>query len=241
MEFGAHLPLIAFYAERFSLQRIIDYAETARRLGYEFLCANDHLVFPRPWLDGPTALAAVLSHTGRMRLATTLSIPTVRGPVQLAKTLAAIDLMSGGRLVVGVGPGSSPRDYDLVGVPFEERWKRFDEAVGALRALFEGRTPFKGKFYNTEGVKLEPYPAQRPWPPLWLGSWGSEKPVFDALHASVTAGSRQDTTLRRKSLQRLGVCSADNLTIWARTPMRSRTLSQRCSTTLLRIGARQSA
>jgi alkanesulfonate monooxygenase SsuD/methylene tetrahydromethanopterin reductase-like flavin-dependent oxidoreductase (luciferase family) len=110
-----------------------------------------------------------------MALATTVALPVVRGPVALAKSLAAIDLLSGGRLVVGVGPGSSARDYAAVGIPFEERWKRLDEAVQALRALWLGEgTPFKGEFYSTEGVTLEPRPAQRSGPPIWIGSWGSE-------------------------------------------------------------------
>jgi probable F420-dependent oxidoreductase len=144
-------------------------------MGFQALSANDHLVFGRPWLDGPTALAAVLGRTGRMALATTVALPVVRGPVALAKSLAAIDLLSGGRLVVGVGPGSSARDYAAVGIPFEERWKRLDEAVQALRALWLGEgTPFKGEFYSTEGVTLEPRPAQRSGPPIWIGSWGSK-------------------------------------------------------------------
>ena len=79
-----------------------------------------------------------------MTLATTVALPVVRGPVALAKGLAAIDLLSGGRLVVGVGPGSSARDYAVVGVPFEERWKRLDEAVQALRALWLGEGPLQG-------------------------------------------------------------------------------------------------
>ena len=174
MEFGAHLPLIGFTKQPFTLSRIIAYAETARRLGFQFLCANDHLVFTRPWLDGPTSLAAVIGQTSGMRLVTTLSIPVVRGPVQLAKTLAAIDLLSDGRLVVGAGPGSSPKDYAAVGIPFEERWKRLDEAVKTLRVLMKKNgAPFGGNFYNTEGVSLEPYPAQHTGPPIWIGSWGS--------------------------------------------------------------------
>jgi alkanesulfonate monooxygenase SsuD/methylene tetrahydromethanopterin reductase-like flavin-dependent oxidoreductase (luciferase family) len=95
--------------------------------------------------------------------------------VALAKSLAAIDLLSGGRLVVGVGPGSSSGDYAAVGISFEERWKRLDEAVQALRTLWLGEgPPFRGEFYSTEGITLEPYPAQRPGPPIWIGSWGSE-------------------------------------------------------------------
>jgi len=158
-----------------TLDRLLEYAKTAEGEGFQALSANDHLIFGRPWLDGPTALAAVLSRTGRMALATTVALPVVRGPVALAKSLAAIDLLSGGRLVVGVGPGSSAGDYAAAGVPFEERWKRLDEAVLALRVLWSGEgPPFRGSFYSTEGVTLEPYPAQRPGPPIWIGSWGSE-------------------------------------------------------------------
>ncbi|HEX2182425.1 MAG TPA: LLM class flavin-dependent oxidoreductase [Rubrobacteraceae bacterium] len=175
MDYGVHLPIIALDGQPWSLERLLKYTETVEGLGYEALSANDHLLFPRPWLDGPTALAAVLASTERMTLATTVALPVVRGPVALAKSLAAIDLLSGGRLVVGVGPGSSARDYAAVGVPFEERWKRLDEAVQALRALWHGEgPPFEGDFYSTEGISLEPWPAQRPGPPIWIGSWGSE-------------------------------------------------------------------
>lgn len=174
MEYGAHLPLIGFDSKSWSLKSVLEYAETVERLGFKVLCANDHLVFPRPWLDGPIALAAILSRAGRMTLATTVALPVVRGPVALAKSLAALDLLSGGRLMVGVGPGSSARDYASVGMPFEERWKRLDEAVQVLRALWrKDGPPFKGRFYSTEGLTLEPYPAQEPGPPLWIGSWGS--------------------------------------------------------------------
>jgi probable F420-dependent oxidoreductase len=175
VDYGAHLPLIDLDRQPWTLHRLLEYAQTAESMGFKALSANDHLVFGRPWLDGPTALAAVLGRTGRMALATTVALPVVRGPVALAKNLAAIDLLSGGRLVVGVGPGSSARDYAAVGIPFEERWKRLDEAVQALRALWLGEgTPYRGEFYSTEGVTLEPRPAQRSGPPIWIGSWGSE-------------------------------------------------------------------
>jgi alkanesulfonate monooxygenase SsuD/methylene tetrahydromethanopterin reductase-like flavin-dependent oxidoreductase (luciferase family) len=175
MEFGAHLPLIDFDGRGCTLANLLEYTETAEALGYTFLCANDHLVFARPWLDGPTALAAVLSKSGHMRLATTVAIPVVRGPVQTAKTLAAIDILSGGRLVVGLGPGSSPRDYAAVGLPFEERWKRLDEVIRTLRTYWSREAPdFEGQFYSTRGISLEPHPEQRSGPPIWIGSWGSK-------------------------------------------------------------------
>ncbi|MGH3146897.1 MAG: LLM class flavin-dependent oxidoreductase [Rubrobacter sp.] len=175
MDYGAHLPQVDLDGRPWSLRRLLDFAQTAEELGFRALSANDHLLFPRPWLDGPTALAAVLARTGQMDLATTVALPVVRGPVALAKSLAAIDLLSDGRLVVGVGPGSSARDYAVVGISFEERWKRLDEAVRALRSLWYGEgPPFEGEFYSTEGITLEPRPAQRPGPPIWIGSWGSE-------------------------------------------------------------------
>src|SRR5438552_542151 len=174
MEFGVHLPLISFAGEQRSLDDLLAFTEAARDLGYTHLCANDHLVFSRPWLDGPTALAAVLAHSGRMTLATTVAVPVLRGPAATAKILAAIDLLSGGRLVVGLGPGSSARDYELVRVPFEERWKRLDEAVQALRAYWRADDgAFEGSFYSTAGFTLTPTPTQRPGPPIWIGSWGS--------------------------------------------------------------------
>jgi alkanesulfonate monooxygenase SsuD/methylene tetrahydromethanopterin reductase-like flavin-dependent oxidoreductase (luciferase family) len=174
MEYGAHLPLIAFDGETATLAGLRRYTEAAAALGYRYLCANDHLLFSRPWLDGPTALAAVLDRAEGMTLATTVCLPVVRGPVQAAKVLGALDVLSGGRLVVGVGPGSSARDYDAVGLPFEERWPRFEEATQALRALLHvDAPPFAGTHYTTSEITLEPRPVRRPGPPLWVGSWGS--------------------------------------------------------------------
>ena len=175
MEFGAHLPLMDFGGHPYSLDHLVAYTKTARELGFGTLCVNDHLVFSVAWLDGLVALAAVLEHSGDMTLATTVSLPVVRGPVQLAKTLSAIDRLSGGRLVAGVGPGSSPEDYAAVGIDFSQRWPRFDEAIGAMKALFKpDGAPFVGRFYTTEGVGLEPRPAREAGPPIWVGSWGSE-------------------------------------------------------------------
>lgn len=172
MEFGAHLPLLSFADERRSLSELVRFTESARDLGYSHLCANDHLVFSRPWLDGPTALAAVLGSSGDMNLMTSVTLPVVRGPAALAKTLGAISLLSGNRLIAGLGPGSSARDYELVGVDFEERWPRFEEAVRAMRAHWTGADPHSETFYPTSGFDLEPKP-EAPGPPIWLGSWGS--------------------------------------------------------------------
>jgi alkanesulfonate monooxygenase SsuD/methylene tetrahydromethanopterin reductase-like flavin-dependent oxidoreductase (luciferase family) len=101
MDFGAHLPLMDFGGHPYTLDHLIAYTRGAAELGFSALSANDHLVFSVPWLDGPIALAAVMEHSGKMTLATTVSLAVVRGPVPVAKSLGAIDRLSGGRLIVG--------------------------------------------------------------------------------------------------------------------------------------------
>jgi alkanesulfonate monooxygenase SsuD/methylene tetrahydromethanopterin reductase-like flavin-dependent oxidoreductase (luciferase family) len=175
MELGVHLPLMQFAGEEQSLGRLTRTVDAARECGLAAVSANDHFVFATPWLDGPTALAAVVERSGDMELATTVSLAALRGPVPLAKTLAALDVLSEGRLVAGVGPGSSNRDYDALGLPFEERWKRFDEAVAILRALLRGEpAPERLTYYAVPDTELAPAPRRPGGVPLWIGSWGSE-------------------------------------------------------------------
>jgi alkanesulfonate monooxygenase SsuD/methylene tetrahydromethanopterin reductase-like flavin-dependent oxidoreductase (luciferase family) len=173
VEYGAHLPL-ADLGEGFSLATLRDYARAASELGYSWLCANDHLVFPRPWLDGLAALSAVIDQSGDMTLATTVSLPVIRGPAALAKALTAIDILSGGRLIAGVGPGSSKADYELVGIPFDDRWRRFDETLVAMRALLGRPTEDSAtETGRTDGPRLEPHSSHEGGTPVWVASWGS--------------------------------------------------------------------
>jgi alkanesulfonate monooxygenase SsuD/methylene tetrahydromethanopterin reductase-like flavin-dependent oxidoreductase (luciferase family) len=196
MRFGAHLPVMDFGDNPFTLGSLVRYAETATQLGFDALSVNDHLVFSVPWLDGPTALAAVLAHSGDAQLVTTVVNPVVRGPVPLAKALAAIDRLSGGRLVVALGPGSAADDYDAVDLPFEERWPRFDEVVPTLRALLRrDAPPFTGRFYSSAGLDLRPSPTNPDGPPLWVGSWGSPAGLRRAArHADGWLASAYNTT-----------------------------------------------
>jgi alkanesulfonate monooxygenase SsuD/methylene tetrahydromethanopterin reductase-like flavin-dependent oxidoreductase (luciferase family) len=171
---GIHLPLIDFAGEGFSVARLNDAVDAARDGGMAAISANDHFLFSAPWLDGPTALAAVVARSGDMQLATTISLPTLRGPVPLAKALATLDILCAGRLVAGLGPGSSQRDYAAVGVPFEQRWQRLDESIALLRALLSGTpVPDGDTFYAVPDGPLTPLPHQRGGPPLFIGSWGS--------------------------------------------------------------------
>jgi alkanesulfonate monooxygenase SsuD/methylene tetrahydromethanopterin reductase-like flavin-dependent oxidoreductase (luciferase family) len=196
VEFGAHLPLMDFGGNPYTLSHLATYTRTAAGLGFTALSVNDHMVFAVPWLDGPTALAAVLEHSGDMALGTTVSLPVVRGPVPLAKSLAAIDRLSGGRLFVAVGPGSSEDDYASVGIDFEERWARLDESIGVLRSFWSrDAPPFTGRFYSSEGIALRPLPAQPHGPPIWVGSWGSDAGLRRvARHADGWLASAYNTT-----------------------------------------------
>jgi alkanesulfonate monooxygenase SsuD/methylene tetrahydromethanopterin reductase-like flavin-dependent oxidoreductase (luciferase family) len=162
MDLAAHLPLMEFGEEGQSLGRLQRAVDAARECGFAAVSANDHLLFQTPWLDGLSALAAVTDRLGKMGVATTIALPVLRGPVATAKALAALDVLSDGRMTAGLGPGSSKADYDAVGIPFEERWKRFDDAVTTLRRLLGAGSP------------LAPGPRQEGGIPLWIGSWGSQ-------------------------------------------------------------------
>jgi alkanesulfonate monooxygenase SsuD/methylene tetrahydromethanopterin reductase-like flavin-dependent oxidoreductase (luciferase family) len=174
LDFAVHLPVIDFGFRKFSLAWLCAYARAARDLGFKAVLANDHLIYSRPWLDAPTALAAILADSGNMAVGSVI-LPIVRGPVPMAKALAAIDVLSNGRLFVGLAPGSSARDYEIVSIDYAERWKRFDEAIQVVRSLWRGDSlGFSGRFYSTAGIELDPKPIRKPSPPIWIGSWGSD-------------------------------------------------------------------
>ena len=174
LEFGVHLPLIDFAEEPWTVLRLSTYVREAAALGFRYICANDHLVFGRPWLDGPTTLAAVLPACADMTIATTVALPVVRGPVPTAKLLAALHTLSGGRLIAGVGPGSSARDYTAAGISFDERWQRFDETCRVLRVLLgKDSAAFRGMFYSSDITTAQPPTTTTRTPPLWISSWGS--------------------------------------------------------------------
>ena len=169
-----HLPQLDLTGEGLSYGRLSVAVDVARECGFVAVSANDHFFFGAPWLDGPSALAAAVERSGRMELATTVSLPTLRGPVQLAKTLLTLDVLSEGRLIAGVGPGSSTRDHEAVGVPLAERWQRFDEAVGLLRALLRGEPPpVGGRYYPVPDAAMAPIRPATAAVPVWVGSWGS--------------------------------------------------------------------
>jgi alkanesulfonate monooxygenase SsuD/methylene tetrahydromethanopterin reductase-like flavin-dependent oxidoreductase (luciferase family) len=165
MEGGVHLPQIDIGGEGLSSRRLLRVVQQARACGFAGVSANDHFRFGRPWLDGLVALSLVAPYTGPMDLVTSVALPSLRGPLPLASALVALAHLSEGRVVAGVGAGSSRADYDLAGVRFEDRWDRFDRSVEALRSLLHGEWSLAGAGFDG---------AAGPEIPVWVASWGSE-------------------------------------------------------------------
>jgi probable F420-dependent oxidoreductase len=122
-------------------------------------------------LEPVELLAWAAAVTQRMRLGSAVLLTALRSPVHLAKGLATIDQLSGGRLLVGVGLGGDPRIYPAYGLSAEGRAERFAEGVRLMKRLWtEPRVTFDGRFFKLDNVSMEPKPAQLPHPPLWFGA-----------------------------------------------------------------------
>ena len=169
---------MGFDGDQPTKEQIISLAHYAEALGYDSLSVNDHIVFHTSWLDALSTLSAVAASTTRILIGTSILNIVVRNPVVCAKALAAIDILSSGRLFAGVGPGSYRGDYDACGIDFSERWPRFSEALEILVMLLSsdnsGPFDYKGKYYTLKDVLLTPKPVQKPHPPIYVGSWGSD-------------------------------------------------------------------
>jgi probable F420-dependent oxidoreductase len=152
-------------------------AALAERLGYDSLWAGEHVVVPsprvdpspmepdEPILDPLVALAHVAAHTERIRLGTGVIILPQRNPVVLAKQVASLDLLCGGRLIFGLGVAYLEPEMRAIGVPMEGRGARADEYLAAMRALWEEESPaYEGRHVRFEGVDAHPRPVQRPLP-----------------------------------------------------------------------------
>ena len=163
MQVGVHLPQLALVEDSVSASRLRTTVEAARTLGYAAVSANDHLDFAAPWLDGLVALAAVAPAAGDLELMTSVALPSVRGAAPLAAAVAALSRIADGRVVAGVGPGSSAADQRLVGHDLDDRWPRFDAAVTELKELLD---PDNAAPPASVAVAAGPIP-------VWVASWGS--------------------------------------------------------------------
>src|SRR5438034_1087705 len=123
-----------------------------------------------PYLEPVAMLSALAVATTRARIGCSVFILGHRHPVAMAKMLATIDVLSGGRLICGVGVGWWRQELEILGVDFARRGRAADEALAVFETLWTEREPrFEGEFYRVGDVGFEPKPVQKPHPPIWFG------------------------------------------------------------------------
>jgi len=145
-------------------------AARIEELGYDSVWTSEHIFFYFPTSDALTTLAAAAALTSRIRLGTAVLLLPLRPAALAAKEITSVDVISGGRLTLGIGVGGEyPKEFQAVGVPVKERGPRTDEAIQLLRKLWtEDNVSFDGRFTVLDGVTLQPKPAQPGGPPLWI-------------------------------------------------------------------------
>jgi probable F420-dependent oxidoreductase len=157
-------------------------ARTAETAGFDSLWAGEHVVLPDPRvppspmepqdpiLDPVIALTYMAAHTSTIRLGTGIIILPQRNPLVLAKELASLDVLSGGRLIFGVGVGYLEPEFRALGIPFADRGPRTLDYLRAMQAIWsDGSREYSGRFVSYSGVQAQPQPAQRPHPPIVIG------------------------------------------------------------------------
>lgn len=182
MDYGIVLPHFTAFAAHDPAERIVTAAETAEALGFRTVWVADHIVFPTrieggyafnpedPFLDPLTVLAALSLKTTTVKLGTAVLILPYRHPLATAKTLATIDVLSGGRMVVGVGAGWLEKEFTALGVSIKERGGRTDETIDIFKAAWtQDILNWSGKYFQIDDIKCLPKPGQKPRPPILIG------------------------------------------------------------------------
>jgi len=158
-----------------------DLWQRLEQTGWDMACVTDHFMPNTKDREGPTmeawsTLSALAALVPRMKVGTIVLGNTYRHPAVLAKMAAQVDIISGGRLLLGMGAGWQQNEHEAYGIPFytvPERLKRLDEACAVMRALWtEKRANFKGQFYQLSDAPLDPKPVQSPYPELMIGGGG---------------------------------------------------------------------
>jgi probable F420-dependent oxidoreductase len=160
-----------------SIEDLAQIAEAADRLGYHHLTCSEHIALPaaetnrrgtRYW-DPLATFGYLAARTQRIRLATNVLVLAYHHPLEIAKRYGTLDLVSGGRLILGVGVGSLKEEFELIGAPFEDRGQRGDDALRALRAALSVAEPtYHGEFYSFGGLVVDPCAVQD-HVPIWIG------------------------------------------------------------------------
>ena len=155
---------------------LIAYAERAEELGFESLWAWDHLILgvepSFPILDAVGTLTAIAARTTRIKLGTGILVLPLRNPTVAAKALGTLDVVSKGRLILGVASGWYAREFDAVGVPFKQRGRLFERNLDILTRLWtEDRVTLRVDEFNLREAVMRPRPVQKPRPPILIGGY----------------------------------------------------------------------
>jgi probable F420-dependent oxidoreductase len=182
MDYGIVLPHFGSFAREDVVSRVVAAAEAAEALGYSTVWVVDHIVFPAkieggyafnpldPILEPMTVLAALALKTTRVKLGTAVLILPYRHPIYTAKVLSTVDVLSGGRLVVGVGAGWLEQEFAALGQSITERGSRTNETIDIMKSLWTEDVPgYTGKHFQFGNIKFVPQPAQKPRPPILVG------------------------------------------------------------------------
>jgi probable F420-dependent oxidoreductase len=139
-------------------------------LGYDSVWTSEHIFFYFPTFDALTSLAAMAARTKRVRLGTAVMLLPLRPAALAAKEVASVDIISGGRVILGVGVGGEyPKEFEAVGVPVQQRGRRADEAIQVMKLLYsQDNVTFHGRYTTLNGVTLQPKPKQPGGPPIWV-------------------------------------------------------------------------
>ncbi len=157
-----------------SNERRYQLLEDAERLGFHAFWLNEeHFQETNRLCTSPLIVgAAFAARTSRIRIGTAVILLPIHNPLQLAEDIATLDVMSEGRVDVGISRGGQPRYYEGFGVNREERFDRFAEGVEFLRqAWTQDRVHHEGRFYNLAEVPVRPHPIQKPHPPIYVGTY----------------------------------------------------------------------
>jgi alkanesulfonate monooxygenase len=155
---------------------LIAYAERAEALGFESLWAWDHVVLgvepSFPILDAIGILTAIAARTTRVKLGTGILVLPLRNPTVAAKAIGTLDVISRGRLILGVAAGWYAREFDAVGVPFKQRGRLFERNLNILTRLWtEERVTLRVDEFNLREAVMRPRPVQQPRPPILVGGY----------------------------------------------------------------------
>ena len=173
MRIGLHLPQ---FREAVDAGLVREVATVAEEAGIDDLWVSDHVILPvgstRPpesFHDALTVLAFAAATTGRIGLGTSVMVAPYRHPVVLARAVATLDALAGGRVVLGVASGWLASEFAALGVPFGRRGALTDETIDVCRALWSGAADFAGPTVHLDGMRLAPGPGRAGGPPIWIG------------------------------------------------------------------------